>query len=363
MLIAAVLPLVTLPTAAFADLPRSTTAQTAPVAPTVPALPVIQPKSWSSSRLIRTIREPASVSVSPSRIAISPDGSKVAAALTEEARDIRVWDINTGQTLYTLTGHTQFISAIAFSPNGQVLATADYHYENRLLTIYLWDAATGRRIQTLVRGLSPKFYNNSSTFYHAPVIAFSPDSQTLYSTAVTPIIQQWDVNRGTLTRNIVVYPEVTRDMQVSPDGRMLASTHVGGRLTLFDLQAGRLIQTFSTSNTDAFDVAFSPDGQRVMAVFDVALANRSHVREIGIWNIQTGEKIRTIDGFQDESWLVFSPDGRTFADGIYDGGIRLRDLETNAVVRELQARSVNFTFSPDGQTFAASGPQNVRIWR
>ena len=75
-------------------------------------------------------------------VAFSPDGSMLASGGAE--RLVRMWDIETGRLLRSLRGHTNDIRAIVFTPDGQALATGS---EDR--TIRLWNGKTGEPMKLL----------------------------------------------------------------------------------------------------------------------------------------------------------------------------------------------------------------------
>ncbi|KAE9568203.1 hypothetical protein CGMCC3_g15668 [Colletotrichum fructicola] len=75
-------------------------------------------------------------------VAFSPDGQVVASASSDNT--VRLWDAATGAPRQTLEGHTSYVTAVAFSPDGQVVASASSD-----TTVRLWDAATGAPRQTL----------------------------------------------------------------------------------------------------------------------------------------------------------------------------------------------------------------------
>ena len=77
-----------------------------------------------------------------SSVAFSPDGALLASASGDET--VRVWDAKTGTALQTLKGHTDWVGSVAFSPDGALLASASGDK-----TVRVWDAKTGTALQTL----------------------------------------------------------------------------------------------------------------------------------------------------------------------------------------------------------------------
>ena len=80
----------------------------------------------------------------------SPDGSRYAAVAPENA--VRIWDTETGQVLCTTGSHSSHIWAIAFSPDGQILASAGEGRGRDKLAgeIKIWDVASGREVTSII---------------------------------------------------------------------------------------------------------------------------------------------------------------------------------------------------------------------
>jgi WD40 repeat protein len=98
-------------------------------------------------------------------VAFSPDGQLVASA--SDDKTVRLWEAATGTCCSTLEGHSDWVTAVAFSPDGQLVASASHDK-----TVRLWEAATGMCRSTL---------EGHSEYVIA--VAFLPDGQVLHTNA------------------------------------------------------------------------------------------------------------------------------------------------------------------------------------
>ena len=154
---------------------------------------------------------------------------------------------------------------------------------------------------------------------------------------------------------------------ISPDGRTLVSGDSGEasggsedyNIRIWNLATGELIRTLSGHSQSVHSVAISPEGR--------TLASGSSDNTIKIWNLSTGELIRTLSGHSDGVYsIAISPEGRILASGSEDKTIKIWNLATSELIRTLSGHSsgiLSVAISPDGRTLAsASWDKTIKIW-
>jgi WD40 repeat protein len=133
----------------------------------------VQVCDFGTGAVLGTFPETATPATS---LAISPDGSLLASA--EYAPEVRLWEVGTQRRLAPLRGHVGPVLSVAFSPDGRTLATAG---QDR--TVRLWEVPSGRRKATL-------------TGHEGPVesVAFSGDGRRLASGSYDKTVRVWDLS-------------------------------------------------------------------------------------------------------------------------------------------------------------------------
>lgn len=291
---------------------------------------------WAKARLRRTLSGHSDV---VSAIAISPDGQTLVSGSYDKT--IRLWSLCTGQVQNTLTEHINRITCVAISPDGQTLASGSYDK-----TIRLWALSTGELLHTLTGRPDRVRY-----------LAFSPNGQMLISSGDWEI-KIWAVRTGKLLRILAGNSNSARSIAFSPNGHTCAVASLEGTLELWNPHTGRLIRTFSSQLNGITSLAFSLDGQ--------ILASGSS-NAIHLWYPTTGKELRSfLTQSSGTASIVFNPDGKTL--GCASGKtIELWNWQAGKRLCTLSGhfRAVeSVAFGPKGQILVSgSSDQTIKIWQ
>ncbi|HTN84103.1 MAG TPA: pentapeptide repeat-containing protein, partial [Sorangium sp.] len=274
-------------------------------------------------------------------VAFSPDGNTIASGAQDHT--VRLWDVSTGNSMCALRGHTDAVTSTTFSPDGKTLASGSIDE-----TVHLWDVTTFTQLRVL-RGHSRSIFT----------LAFSPDGDTLASGSDDNIVRLWRASNGDMLREFKGHSASVLSVAFSPNGQMLASGAQDGDVRLWELPSGasRVLEGHSGY---VASIAFSPDGK--------TLASGALDHTVRLWELSAGVLTNVLDGHSDYvTSIAFSPDGATLASGSYDESIRLWQSSTGSALRVLGGRSqrgVGTTLSRDGSVIAASYIHDaIQLWQ
>ncbi|WP_424101238.1 NB-ARC domain-containing protein [Moorena producens] len=283
-------------------------------------------------------------------LAISPEGEILASGSNDQT--IRLWNVHTGQCLKTLRGHTSWVQSLAFSPEGEILASGSHDQ-----TVKLWNVHTGKCLQTLSGHSNPVFFTT-----------FSPNGQRLVTGSEDQTVRVWDVNTGSCLQVLEIPINWILSIALSPDGQTLVTGSDGTTVKFWDLASGECIKTLPDYNSHVWSVAFSPDGK--------TLVTGSEDTTVKIWDVETGKCLQTLykysnsplgNSYPSRIWLVaVNPDGQTLLSVSENQTMKLWDIHTGQCLRTVDGYSnwiLSVAFSPDGQMLASSSEdQRVRLW-
>jgi WD40 repeat protein len=286
-----------------------------------------------------------------SPIAFMPDGDRI---LVRAENGVQIFNLKTMEEEEFLAAPTNLnYPAVALSPDGEVLAWALEDFSIQLIRI------------------SDKVLLHTLTG-HTDIIGkliFSPNGDRLFSASHDTWVRIWDM-QGNLIHafqppGALGFPNEVLGIGVSPDGTMLATIPFDGPVKLWDLKDYRLVRELgSFGGYDTSDIFFSPDGQLVAA--DTASG-------LFLWQTSDGTELLGGNPGINTMAVAFSPDGRFLAYGEigekHDGVkfyVVLSSPDGTQKFRTLEGHPAHIGivfFSPDSSLLLSSDWNETRIWR
>lgn len=241
-----------------------------------------------------------------------------------------------------LTGHTDYVQSVAFSPDGTQLASGSEDGTARI-----WDVATGAEVLSMEH---PDYVRS---------VAFSPDGSLIVTGADDGVVRLWDAATGDSVAELSGHTDYVRGVAFSPDGYLIASGSDDGTVRLWAFNDGWQEQAVLSGHTDYVQsVAFSPDGAQLASGSDDGTAR--------IWDVATGAEVLVMEHPDYVRSVAFSPDGSQIVTGSDDGIVRVWDAATGDLDAELTGHTDyvrGVAISPDGRWIASgSDDRTVRLW-
>nr|POF14216.1 vegetative incompatibility protein het-e-1 [Quercus suber] len=274
-------------------------------------------------------------------VAFSPDGQVIAS--TSGDRTIRLWNVVTGEQTQKLEGHDGDLSAVAFSSDGQIIASASTDQ-----TVRLWNAVTGEQIHKL------EGHNGIVNS-----VAFSLDGQVIASASHDRTVRLWNTATGEQRQKLEGHSGYVGEVAFSPTVQVIVSVSDDRTIRLWNATTGEQMQMMEGHDGRIRAVDFSPDGQVIASGLDD--------QTVRLWSLATGEQTQKLEGH--DNWVksvAFSPDGQVIASASDDRTVRLWNAATGEQTQKLGGHDDTVStvvFSPGGRVVAsASADQTVRLW-
>ena len=327
-----------------------------------------------------------------SAVAWAADGKSIATA--GDDRTIRVWNPSTRKqesSLQEIAREGYGSPVIAFTAD---LKTAAINYWGQ---ITIRSVADGKILATI----DPILDRGQKSAFRPDVfaMAFSPNG-TLLATAGSVaavggphglpggIVIVWDVTTGKLVHRSDTLSTAASAVAWSADGKRFAAGTNGaggelpeaGEVRVWDAETGKSHHSFKVKAevmpgewASAGDVTISPDGKRVAAPVTAGsrgapagLLIEATGASVRVWDLESGKSTQPVKGLTASvGRVLFSPDGKRLAIEGADKMVRILDAESGEELAALSCpdRVAAVAFSPDGSLLAAGcGDGSVRIW-
>ncbi|MEM7016662.1 MAG: WD40 repeat domain-containing protein [Pseudomonadota bacterium] len=278
--------------------------------------------------------------------------------------EIRLWTVETGKRLATLSAHENNLEALAFNTAGTLLASASEDD-----TVRIWSMESHEVLQTLTSySLAPLGH---AGFY---TVAFSPDDTLLAAGNWNGSFTVWRTEDWSALYTIEPSPkkmfgwlpaegdghsDSIDAIAFSPDGKLLTTGSFDKTIKIWAVQTGQLLRTLTGHEDWVYAVTFSPDGTYILSGGDdLALL---------LWEVDTGNILQIMKGHTRTILSTnFSPDGKVLVSSGQDKTIRFWERSTGVLLKTLKAHrdAINTTvLSSDGKLLAsASGDNSLKLW-
>lgn len=288
-----------------------------------------------------------------------------------ESRDntLKFWNLETGQCLQTLIGHTSRVTCLQITSDGTRVLSASFDK-----TLKFWNLETGQCLWTITKHNTEHFAEGHTHFFFTSIscMQITPDGRRALlsgNIAETMLcsLQLWDLETGQCLQTLFEHEDHLNHLQITPDGTKAISAY-SSFFKIWDLKSDKCLEIFTeTLHIDFLQI--TPDGTK-------AFTGSNRDREIdfmqsyaflNLWDLETGQCLWSQRKCDDIKCLEITPDGTKglWAEtGNWQSTIELLDLKTGECLETFPPRSIEcLQISPDGTSVLLGCSNNgLELW-
>lgn len=295
-------------------------------------------------------------------VACSPDGNTFAGLDRDSL--LRVYAAANPRRCGTYGRHSGSLKALAWSPDGRMMASGDTSGE-----LHLWDVLQGDRFTHHAEDERVLLCLSDAENRDISALAWSPDSRKVATGHRSGTVCEWDAESGRIHRRYRFAQQRIESVAYSPDAWYLAAT-CAGTVYLQDTDAPTIRRSFSVEGDHARHqqtLAWSPSG-------DELLMSSSGLHEVVCYHMQhaltTATKRIALSSYANR-WgttsVSYSPHGRFAAVGCADGTVQVVDTEQGRQIHTFHAHRGTVhavAWSQNGTRIVSGGEDHyLRVWR
>lgn len=272
-------------------------------------------------------------------IEISPVNPSLVASGSDD-NTVKLWNF-LDNTTTSLTGHTDKVNSVTFSPNGQLLATGSNDRQ-----IKIWDVHK-KQVRTTLRHIFPE-----SSLSPVNSLTFSPDGKMLASAGYQSVII-WDVDSWQ-EKHTLKHDDWVHAVVFSPNRKLLASVD-GKQIKIWDVTKQRVIKLLDGDSDWIGAIAFSPDSQ--------TFASGGSEGRIIFWSVLNWKPVRECKDVSSISDLDFSKDGKNITSA--GNSVVVWNVKNGNRVTSFSKHTgwvMEAAFSPDGTNIVSGGLEDGTLY-
>jgi WD40 repeat protein len=294
-------------------------------------------------------------------LAVTPDSCLVVSSASTPERigdgpdkdhSPRVWDLQTGEIRFTLSGHTGWINSLDILPDGRTLLSSSMDQ-----TLRLWNLDVGNETLCLPGS--------------GPVV--NPSGRLLVSGSEDNTLKVWDLDSGGSIRPLAKHDHGVRSLMITPNEKLAVTagkekefvhyvsdfypfaTFPGSSIKVWSIETGEELHTFPEPVNHFNGMAIGPGGK--------LLASASANNKLDVIDLETGSLKFSSDGSYP---VAIAPDGKSLVSSALDCSIKVINLDTGNVKwnKRCHAGEIRtISISPDGKfVLTGSNDKTLKLW-